>query len=271
MLHEDGERVDTGDVLFTVDLEPVVVAEGTVPMFRSLSDGAEGTDVAQLQRFLAETGYYDGDSDGKFDYRVRWAVRAWQEDVGMAVTGEVEAGAILFLPKLPVPIALVEEIDVGSVIGSGTTAIESLPESPDFSIELPDGQARLVEPEMTVEIAANGSVWHAKIDGIEVNENEIKIATLTAVEGDSICNEECGQIPIDESAVLPSTIYIVPEVEGVTVPAASIVTDAAGVSAVVTEAGEVLPVEILAGVDGTVVVEGVDVGQRVRVRGGDGR
>jgi hypothetical protein len=70
--------VGPGDILFTVDLRPVVVAEGVVPSFRDLSQGAKGADVAQLQVLLAGLGFYAGEVDGSFGTGVRTAVRGWQ-------------------------------------------------------------------------------------------------------------------------------------------------------------------------------------------------
>lgn len=46
---EPGDMVEAGDTLYVVDLRPVVVAEGTTPMFRDLRQTSEGPDVTQLQ------------------------------------------------------------------------------------------------------------------------------------------------------------------------------------------------------------------------------
>lgn len=268
VLHSDGDETAAGDVLFSVDLQPVFAAEGEVPAFRTLAEGSEGADVAQLQRFLAEAGHFTSEADGTFDYRTRWAVRAWQDETGVAVTGVVDDGTLIFLPDLPARIALAEDITVGSALSSGTEAVQMLPPSPDFTIELTDGHARKVEPGMDVDIAAGDTVWQAIITEVVLEENETFRAKLNAVEGESICGEDCGQIPLGEPTLFSSTIYTVPAVEGVTVPAAAVITDAAGGTAVVTEEGETIQVELLAGAGGIVVIEGVEAGQRVRVTGG---
>ncbi|WP_199042534.1 peptidoglycan-binding protein [Glycomyces salinus] len=264
-----GDMVDLGDIVFTVDLEPVIVAEGDIPSFRTLADGDEGEDVVQLQQFLSRQNYYDDEVDGIFDYRVRWAVRSWQEDLGVDITGSVDAGAILFLPELPARLSLAEDIEIGSVVGPGATAVELVPPSPDFTIELPERQAQLIEPGMSVDIVASGATWHAVINDVQVSENEAYTASLDAAEGDSICGEECDEIQFGDPTLLASTIYTVPETNGVTVPAAAITTDATGETFVVSESGQFIPVEVLAGAEGTVVVDGVEAGERVRVPGGD--
>lgn len=262
-----GDRIAAGDVLFTVDLKPVIAAEGDIPSFRPLSQGTEGEDVAQLQRLLADSGYYDGDDDGEFDHRLHWAVREWQADLGVERTGTVGDGTIVFLPGLPANAALSKDITVGATISPGTAAVELLPAAPDFKIELPEGQARLVGPGMSVAVAAADGTWEAVVTDIQLGENEIYTAQLAATEGDSICGDECGQIPLGDPTLLSSTIFTVPAIEGVTVPASAVTTGADGQAVVVTEAGETVEIAVLAGAEGTVVVEGIDAGLRVRVPG----
>ncbi len=79
-----GDEVSAGgQVLYAVNLRPVVVAAGETPAFRSLGRGASGgADVAQLQGLLAGLGFFDGDADGEFGWATESAVRDWQESLG---------------------------------------------------------------------------------------------------------------------------------------------------------------------------------------------
>jgi peptidoglycan hydrolase-like protein with peptidoglycan-binding domain len=98
-----GTAVVRGETLFRVDEQPVVALYGEIPMYRPLAEGAEGSDVRQLQENLAEMGYTVTD-DGVYDATTATAVRAWQADLGLPETGALEPGQVIFLPG-PVRIA----------------------------------------------------------------------------------------------------------------------------------------------------------------------
>ncbi|MGF3054548.1 hypothetical protein ACQUSY_11410 [Microbacterium sp. YY-03] len=53
-----GDEVSQGAVLYLVDERPVVIAQGAVPMYRSIGEKSVGADVAQLQQMLADLGHY---------------------------------------------------------------------------------------------------------------------------------------------------------------------------------------------------------------------
>ncbi|KNY07759.1 hypothetical protein AKH00_05875 [Microbacterium sp. GCS4] len=58
--------VDDGGVLLSVSEQPVIVIQGALPAYRSLAQGAEGGDVAQLQEYLRRTGLTIDDKAGVF-------------------------------------------------------------------------------------------------------------------------------------------------------------------------------------------------------------
>jgi peptidoglycan hydrolase-like protein with peptidoglycan-binding domain len=93
-----GRVVHAGETLWEVDARPVVLMEGSLPAYRPMHRGDAGTDVLQLERGLATAGYGTGTIDGTFDASTAAAVRAWQHDRGLADTGVVELGRIVFLP-----------------------------------------------------------------------------------------------------------------------------------------------------------------------------
>lgn len=81
----NGDRVRNGQQLFAVDLEPVAVIEGAIPMFRAITPGLKGPDVAQVQRFLTAEGLYAGPADGQAGPGTAAAARAWQAKSGLPV------------------------------------------------------------------------------------------------------------------------------------------------------------------------------------------
>jgi peptidoglycan hydrolase-like protein with peptidoglycan-binding domain len=93
-----GRVIRPGETLWRVDTKPVVLMDGTLPAYRAMHRGDEGTDVLQLERGLWAAGYGPGTIDGTFDVDTAAAVRAWQDDRGLQKTGAIELGRVVFLP-----------------------------------------------------------------------------------------------------------------------------------------------------------------------------
>ena len=103
-LPDDGDRADCGDVLYRVDDDPVLLC-GTVPAYRDLDIGDQGSDVRQLNRNLHELGY-DADAgveidpgDNEFTWKTEEALEELQHDKGGDETGELDVDDAVFLPR----------------------------------------------------------------------------------------------------------------------------------------------------------------------------
>ncbi len=263
----NGTIAQPGTRLYTVDLRPVVVGAGGVPAFRDLSQGARGADVAQLQGMLAALGYRPGEPDGVFDGTVASAVRSWQRDLGVTRNGVVRQGDVVFVPSLPARLALDPALVVGASVSNGQPAVRVLPDTPTFTISLPDGQARVVRTGMAVDVLPEGAgPWRAEVIAVRSTDGGV-VAELGGVDDAPVCDEDCTTIPYGDRILLPSVIHVVPEVSGIVVPSAAVVTDATGRTGVVTESGEFVAVRVLAGASGQAVVEGLASGTRVRTPG----
>lgn len=272
LVWQAGDVADAGAVLYTVDLRPVVVAAGDVPAFRDLHSGARGDDVTQLQELLAATGHFAGAPDGVFGRSTERAVRAWQQDLGLAADGVVRRGDVLFVPSLPARLALEPDLAIGAAVAPGDPAVRVLRATPRFTIALPEGQSRLVSTGMAVEILRESDDrWPAIIVDVRRGEEPTGEGGVTAVldgaDGEPVCGDECGELPIDAPTLLPSLIHVVPEAEGVTVPAAAIVTRADGTTLVQLADGRWQPVAVLASASGMAVVNGLTAGTQVRTPG----
>ena len=57
-------------------------SHGTVPIVR------------QVQLALQDDGYYTADNQGNFCFETRWAVRRYQRDKGLAITGKVDTALL---------------------------------------------------------------------------------------------------------------------------------------------------------------------------------
>lgn len=263
-----GDEVSQGSVLYDVNERPVVIASGEVPSYRTIDDGAQGEDVAQLQRMLAATGVYSGDIDG----RVRWgttsAIRAWQKAIGVEQTGSVALGDVIFVPTLPVRVSLDPEvIGRGLALGGGEAAIRVLPSAPSFEISATDAQAAAMPDGATVELTApDGQVWQAiAASQYRDEQSSTTIVTLDGQGGTSICGDTCGKIPVAGITNLLARIVTVPTVAGLVVPSGAIATDADGETVLIGEDGARLPVSVVVSARGMSVVEGVERGTSVRM------
>lgn len=112
-----GDTLGSGAILGTVDDRPIVGMVATSPLWRDLSEGDAGTDVARLQTFLREVGLYTGPEDGKFGRTTRTAVAAFNTNVGRKdLGGAFSVGTVAWLG--PVPLTVTEvSARPGQVVG----------------------------------------------------------------------------------------------------------------------------------------------------------
>ena len=278
-----GETVNSGDVVYTVDLAPVAVAVGDVPAFRDLVPGLRGADVSQLQQMLVATGHRSQAPDGLFGSATLAEYKAWQRASGIAVTDSVPLGRLLFVSKLPAavgwndvdqtsadgsPAADVKGV-VGTRLAEGDAVAQFLPPVPLFSIDLPPGQRRLVDAGMPVTLSFGEHQWLAVVEAIAApREDGSAVATLAPVDGAaSICGEDCHAIPITGAGSIGARITVLAPTSGVIVPGAALAVTADGSTAVVSAEGASIPVTVSAIVGGQALVEGVSAGTKVRAPG----
>jgi multidrug efflux pump subunit AcrA (membrane-fusion protein) len=113
-----GDVIRRGGRLYALAGEPVLLMYGAVPAYRTLAEGVgEGRDVEQLERNLASLGYSPGAVDEDFTSATAAAVAAWQEDLGLEATGEIELGRVAFL-RGPQRVSRLEAT-LGEALGGG--------------------------------------------------------------------------------------------------------------------------------------------------------
>lgn len=95
-LPDPGVVIGRDQSLFAADEQAVRSMHGTVPLWRDLVPGTRGQDVAQLNQNLGALGY-DVAQDDRFGPRTDRAVRRWQHDRGLAVTGTIDAHQVAFV------------------------------------------------------------------------------------------------------------------------------------------------------------------------------
>ena len=265
---QPGGEVTQGTALYTVNLRPVVTAEGAVPMFRSIGDGTEGPDVAQVQGMLSVLGHYRGTTDGKVGDGTVTAIKRWQKALGLEESGVIGEGDIIFVPDLPARVTLNEEIiHAGASLGGGEQVLLGLPAAPDFSIPVTDAQANMIPTGTRVEVSSpEGTLWAGTAtEQVRDSDSGDVAIVLTGDSGAPVCGDGCGQIPVGGQSTLTCRIVTVETTSGLVVPSAALTTTADGETVVVDRRGKRHSVAVEASAKGMSVVTGVPEGISVRV------
>jgi len=263
---EPGTAVEPGDVLFTVDLRPVIVAQGAIPSFRDMKAGDEGSDVRQLQELLTGLGFLDGESDGRFGMSTEAAVRAWQASLGLDDDGVVLRGDIVFAPELPARVVATEALSVGAPLTGGEIVVSALAPAPTIVVPLTPEQRDLVPLSGDVVITYPDGTWPGVIARAaeSVEEGGTLELVLEAATGGPPCGDDCAQwIPPVGRTDFTVEIVVVPETTGPVVPVAAIVTDPGGEQTVRLVDGTEVPVEVRESTGGLAVVSGLSAGDVV--------
>jgi hypothetical protein len=101
-LPQIGQVISQGQVLYRVDDSPVVLLYGSTPAYRSLSAGATGVDVAELNADLVALGYAAPNQltppSSFFGSTTTTAVEKLQAALGVAQNGTLTLGQAVFQP-----------------------------------------------------------------------------------------------------------------------------------------------------------------------------
>ncbi|WP_181034350.1 peptidoglycan-binding protein [Arthrobacter sp. GMC3] len=261
----------SGDLLYSVNLRPVVVAQGNIPSFRSLSEGDEGADVALLQEFLASKGLFFGKQDGKFRSDSTAAVKLWQKSLGGPTDGQVLFGDIVYIDTLPAVITADPKlIAKGVTLSGGEMALRFRKPTPEFSIALSKKQRDSVQRGQNVEIENGGESWKAVVSEIGPGPEQSgdgAIATLKAASGESICAERCDVVGSQGHSSFRGVIKLMDSISGVILPSAALITNGAGQTQIVRDNGVVVDVKVLGSANGQTAISGLETGAIVRAPG----
>jgi peptidoglycan hydrolase-like protein with peptidoglycan-binding domain len=120
---EEGATIRRGKSLLRVGDKPIALMYGSLPLYRTLSEGvSDGSYVEHLERNLKDLGYGDDMTvDDQFTAVTAQAVKDWQDDLGRSETGSVDASQVVFQPGA----VRVNEVKakVGDRVGAGRPAL----------------------------------------------------------------------------------------------------------------------------------------------------
>jgi len=97
-----GQVISQGQAIYSVDGSPVVLLYGTTPAYRDFRLGmSDGEDVKELEKNLLALGFGNSSNlvaSGHFDANDVAAIKRFQKAVGLAQTGVISLGQVVFLP-----------------------------------------------------------------------------------------------------------------------------------------------------------------------------
>lgn len=91
---ESGSEITAGAILLEVTGRPVIVLPGVLSTYRTLTPGAVGPDVQQLQQALIDLKRLDGTPSGTYDAATAAAVRTLYADLGYPAPESDETEAV---------------------------------------------------------------------------------------------------------------------------------------------------------------------------------
>ncbi|MGD9704431.1 MAG: peptidoglycan-binding protein [Acidimicrobiia bacterium] len=246
-----GSPIANGDVIYTVDGQPVVALHGNQPAWRTLESGIDdGPDVRQLEQSLVDLGY-DPDAtvtiDDSFDNDTEAAIERWQEGLDVDPTGAVELGSIVFVAADTTITAHLAAV-VGEDVTDGTAIVSLSGSSHHVVIEVPTELQTVVTPGLDVDIAGTAGVVSV-LRSAERDSMTVVQALITPIE------------PLDEptGTVVTVRIDVTSAIAATIVPAEALVSRLDGTYAVQVGSPdgphEFLPVTVLAVSGGDVAVQ----------------
>lgn len=240
-----GETVVAGTVVMTINLQPLVLLKGVVPMFRDIDVGSSGDDVAQIQEGLTQLGLYDGPVDGTFG---RSTLRAWNRfltDLSYDTVRVIAQRSVVFVSSLP---ARIDEVLVA--IGDDAQGdLMVLTESDTHIVAtVPVDATRTIAEGDQVEIIGGTERWHTAVARVYEGSN-----------GPTVTLDAVGHL--QEGTTLRARIISTVGDGGLIVPVSALYTDAQGLPYLRRwdPAGTLtnIPVEVVASTKDRVMVVGV--------------
>jgi hypothetical protein len=138
-----GEVFRQGQVFYDVSGNPVILLYGTVPAYRTLSDGMTGADVRELNAALVSLGYASGEQldprSDVFTQETAYALEQLQSHLDVLVTGTLTLGQAVFLPGPLQVSALGSSTVLGGSAQPGGIVMTATSTTPVVTIDLPAG------------------------------------------------------------------------------------------------------------------------------------
>jgi peptidoglycan hydrolase-like protein with peptidoglycan-binding domain len=193
-----GTTITRGHAAYEVNGDPVPLFYGTRPPWRAMRLGmTSGADVRELESNLAALGYGSGLTvDRHFTSATYWAVRHWQDDVGLPVTGDVPLGRLAVL-KGPLRVTG-QDLKVGMPVRPGVAVVHGTSTTPVVDVRL--------DPTIAPNVRRHDKVLVTMPDGGE-EQGEVTNVSRIAVTPPS-SDDQDGQGGSPPQAMIPVTVRL---------------------------------------------------------------
>ncbi|MFF5084375.1 efflux RND transporter periplasmic adaptor subunit [Actinoplanes sp. NPDC000266] len=161
-----GSTVTRGKPLYKINNQPITLLYGSLPAYRTLKAGVEGSDVRQFEKNLWALGYRGFTVDDEYTSATAGAVEQWQDDLGREQTGAVETGQIRYAPgQVRVDSHSVER---GAVVQPGTEVLQTTGTTMVATVSLDVDSQRLARKGAKVDVTLpDGSDVQGTITAVE--------------------------------------------------------------------------------------------------------
>jgi hypothetical protein len=123
VLAKAGRRLQTGDVVVTVDDRPWMAYLASAPLWRDLSPGMRGADVARAQAFLEAMGLRAGSVRGTVTAQTAAAFRALNERLGLGTADHtLHTSALVWVGPDPLTVGELK-VRPGDSVGPGAVLL----------------------------------------------------------------------------------------------------------------------------------------------------
>jgi hypothetical protein len=188
-----GQVISQGQVLYRVSDSPVVLLYGSTPAYRTLSAGATGADVAELNADLVELGYATsaqlGPTSASFGSATTMAVKKLQAALGVTQNGRLTLGQAVF------ELSAVRVTTMSAQLGGDTQPGQPVTQATSTTRIV---QVALVASQQT-EVAVGDTVT------ITLPNNKTTAGVVTSVGAVATCPSSSGSGRSNSSSAAPGT------------------------------------------------------------------
>lgn len=240
-----GTVLHSGDVMYRVDNVPVVFLEGSAVLWRDLTVGSSGDDIAAVEKALRALGYDPSGTvtvDSSYTSLTRAMVKRFQASEGLDETGEFAFRSAIMRPG---PVVVVDvSVSVGDEVYAGDVimTVADTTRAVSFSIDPDQRPLVAVGDEVTVRLP-NGDNVPATVSVIAsaLDADGETYAVTAVVTGEVTESGDRLDVTVSLPVLLEHDVLLVS-------PSAIIVRDDIGPAVEVLSDGSVtiVPIEILA-------------------------
>lgn len=207
--------LEPGSQLVRLNDRVVVVASVEQPLFRDLTVGSQGSDVAAARKALAALGFGPKVDSAVFDAEFDEAVRAWQASNGSYVDGVIRASDLV---AATFPAQARTQHHSGDLLIRGEEIAVLVDPTPHVEISLAAAQRSLLHEGQEALVLAPGGEVSAQVALIDTQPEVLEDGTsrYSAV----VAMDEL--VELGEGATVPVRIVVADHGSGIAVPTAAI-------------------------------------------------